>query len=67
MCLSPPGVMTLLSPRPCLWVWFSLSTESHHDLSLWELALSATQFVLLIPALGALREPASSDACASER
>jgi hypothetical protein len=50
-----------------LWVWFFLSTKSHHDMSLWELALSATRFDLLVKARGALEEPASLDARASER
>ena len=41
--------------------------KNYHDLSLWELASSATQFCPLIVACGALEEPASSDARASKR
>jgi hypothetical protein len=60
-------MMTLLSPRPHLWVWFLLSTEGCRDLSLWELALSAMMFDPLVAVRGALGEPASSDAHASEQ
>ena len=58
--------MTSLSSRPRLWAWFLLSTESHHVLSLRELALSATLFDLLITVRSAFGELASSDAHASE-
>ena len=47
--------------------WFLLSMESRCDLSLQELALSATLFDPLIAARGAFGEPASSDARVSER
>ena len=41
--------------------------KNYHDLSLWELALSATWFDPLVAAHGVLEEPVPSDACASKR
>jgi len=56
-------VVATVSPPPGI---ISILMESCRDLSLRELALSATQFDPLIAAGGALREPASSDARASK-